>query len=184
MRRQDGLILLVFMLLSLLTVYYGRAISFTKKESPAFCLQGEGEITVFLGRGFPDFGVHRFFDGATPRGVIQMAAMPMAAEISSDDFWELPLLSGEALEVFWKDNQVVGIKRNFMPAGQRMALGIALHPDRMSEADWQALPRVGPVLARRIVLDRQKNGDFGSLAAVQRVKGVGSGLVARWKKFF
>jgi competence protein ComEA len=184
MRRQDGLILLVFVLLGLLAAYHGRVVSFAEEDSPAFCLQREGEITVFLGKGFPDPGVYRFFDGATPRFVIQMAGMAVAAGIPSTDRPRLPLLSGEALEVSWKDNQVVGIKRKFMPAGQRMALGIALHPDRMNETDWQALPGIGPVLAKRIVLERQKNGDFGCLEAVQRVKGVGPGLAARWKTFF
>jgi competence protein ComEA len=40
----------------------------------------------------------------------------------------------------------------------------------------EALPRIGPVLARRIVEDREANGPFGSLDGLQRVRGVGPAL--------
>lgn len=40
----------------------------------------------------------------------------------------------------------------------------------------EALPRIGPVLARRIIEDRNTNGPFGSLEGFQRVRGVGPAL--------
>ena len=40
----------------------------------------------------------------------------------------------------------------------------------------EALPRIGPVLARRIVDDRNNNGAFGSLDGFQRVRGIGPAL--------
>ncbi|MCP3177174.1 helix-hairpin-helix domain-containing protein [Desulfuromonas sp. KJ2020] len=54
----------------------------------------------------------------------------------------------------------------------------------MSLADWTVLPGVGPKLAERIEKDRQKNGDFGSLEALQRVKGIGPKRINSWKFFF
>src|SRR5689334_19958236 len=42
-----------------------------------------------------------------------------------------------------------------------------------------ALPGVGPVLARRIILDRERRGPFGSLANLRRVKGIGPTLASR-----
>jgi competence protein ComEA len=71
-----------------------------------------------------------------------------------------------------------------MPASQRMALGIPLHPDRMSGEDWEALAGIGPRMALAIEEDRQRNGDFGSLARLQRVKGVGPKRLAGWEQFF
>ena len=76
------------------------------------------------------------------------------------------------------------LKFGWMRAGKRMALGIALHPDRMSSLDWADLPGIGPVLAERIVVDRQKNGDFGGLAHVQRVDGIGEKKIVALKKWF
>jgi hypothetical protein len=45
--------------------------------------------------------------------------------------------------------------------------------DVASETDIERLPRVGPVLARRIVEDRTANGAFGSMQGFERVRGVG-----------
>src|SRR5438105_7073460 len=42
-----------------------------------------------------------------------------------------------------------------------------------------ALPGVGPVLARRIVVDREKRGPFGSIAKLRPVKGSGPALAVR-----
>ena len=48
--------------------------------------------------------------------------------------------------------------------------------DEATAAQLEALPRVGPALARRIVEDRAANGPFGSLEALQRVKGIGPAM--------
>jgi competence protein ComEA len=53
-----------------------------------------------------------------------------------------------------------------------------IDPDVATEADLVRLPRVGPALARRIVADRDSLGPFGSLEALQRVKGIGPALAA------
>jgi len=50
--------------------------------------------------------------------------------------------------------------------------------DVATETEIEALPRVGPVLARRIVADRSANGPFGSLAGFTRVRGVGPAMAA------
>lgn len=43
----------------------------------------------------------------------------------------------------------------------------------------EALPGIGPALARRIVADRDANGAFGSLGGLQRVRGIGPRLAER-----
>jgi competence protein ComEA len=53
----------------------------------------------------------------------------------------------------------------------------AVDVDRASAAELETLPRVGPVLARRIVADRDSLGPFGSLAGLGRVKGVGDAML-------
>ena len=46
--------------------------------------------------------------------------------------------------------------------------------DRATEGEIEALPWVGPALARRIVANRDSFGPFGSLDALGRVKGMGA----------
>ncbi|HUF29148.1 MAG TPA: helix-hairpin-helix domain-containing protein [Gemmatimonadaceae bacterium] len=51
--------------------------------------------------------------------------------------------------------------------------------DLAPRADIDALPWIGPVLAARIVADRDSLGPFGSMEGFQRVKGVGPGMARR-----
>ncbi|NUS99341.1 MAG: helix-hairpin-helix domain-containing protein [Gemmatimonadaceae bacterium] len=62
-------------------------------------------------------------------------------------------------------------KRAASPAGP-------VDMDRASADEIEALPRIGPALAQRIVADRDANGPFGSLEGLQRVRGVGPAMAA------
>jgi competence ComEA-like helix-hairpin-helix protein len=73
------------------------------------------------------------------------------------------------------------------PAAHRdsiLALARPLGPDeridadRATAAELARLPRVGLALAKRIVADREARGPFGGPGGLDRVPGVGSGLLA------
>ena len=49
--------------------------------------------------------------------------------------------------------------------------------DVATAAELERLPRVGPALAARIVADRDSLGAFGSLRALERVRGVGPAML-------
>lgn len=55
--------------------------------------------------------------------------------------------------------------------------------DTAGPDELAALPWIGAGLAARIVSDRAIRGPFGSLAALQRVRGIGPGLAARIAPF-
>jgi competence ComEA-like helix-hairpin-helix protein len=65
-----------------------------------------------------------------------------------------------------------------------LALARPLGPDERIDADRATaselarLPRVGLALAKTIVADREAHGPFGGLAALDRVPGVGAGLLS------
>jgi competence protein ComEA len=77
--------------------------------------------------------------------------------------------------------QVAGIAQQPQPTGP------ALHRDYKGRLDLDvataseidAIPGVGPTLAKRIVADRMANGAFRELTALQRVRGVSVKLLAR-----
>src|ERR1041385_4103002 len=50
--------------------------------------------------------------------------------------------------------------------------------DRAGPEEIARLPRVGPGLAKRIVADRAARGPFGGLQGLDRVPGVGGGLLS------
>ena len=71
----------------------------------------------------------------------------------------------------------------FPPPGPRIDIGARqarkdpgrtrIDLDRASAAEIEALPRIGPALARRIVANRDSQGPFRTLQSLRRVKGVG-----------
>lgn len=67
-------------------------------------------------------------------------------------------------------DSIVALARPLEP-GKRIDL------DRAGAQEIARLPRVGLALAKRIVADRESGGPFGSLAGLDRVPGVGPGLL-------
>ena len=51
--------------------------------------------------------------------------------------------------------------------------------NRAGPSELDALPGIGPVLARRIVEHRSRNGGFRSLEELRAVRGIGPSLIAR-----
>ena len=155
------------------------------QEPPAFSLREPGGIRVLLGAGFPSPGVHQFFDGITVRSVTELtglAGTSSGAEARAGA--DAGLIDGMALTIGNSGGMQGEVERGWMPARQRMALGIPLHPDRMSREDWVSLPGIGVKLAAEIENDRQNYGDFGRFEALERVKGLGPAKLKVLRPFF
>lgn len=58
-----------------------------------------------------------------------------------------------------------------------LAAGERIDLDRASALELTRLPRVGIGLAKRIIQDREQHGPFGNLEALDRVPGIGPGLL-------
>ena len=129
-------------------------------------------------------GVYQLNDGLSVLDVIELTIFSSGHLSPSAESYVKPAINGARYGIAKKDQKIEIVQRGWMSAGKRIALGIALHPDRMSSSDWVALPGIGKKLAEKIHTDRQKNGDFGSLDALKRVKGVGPGRIATWRTFF
>lgn len=59
-----------------------------------------------------------------------------------------------------------------------LGAGETIDLDQAGAAEIARLPRVGAGLARKIVADREARGPFGALAGLDRVPGIGPGLMA------
>jgi competence ComEA-like helix-hairpin-helix protein len=64
-------------------------------------------------------------------------------------------------------------------APQSGSAGPALNLNRATVVDLEALPGIGPSLARRIVADREARGPFATVQTLDRIPGIGPALVAR-----
>jgi competence protein ComEA len=94
------------------------------------------------------------------------------------------LTSGDVLTLSVAERQPAVLAMESMSARERMLLGIPLDPDQLGIEEWALLPGIGPVLAARIVADRQINGAFGSLDALARVPGIADGKLAGVRRYF
>lgn len=175
-------LLLLTLLVSLL-VHSGRSI-FGDEGRPAFFLAPAPQNLLLLEGDFARGGLHQYSDGEGYSSVIIMAAAPgTMVHLEQGADWSRPQ-PGQVLSGRRVDEKNIAVSVGWMPARQRIALGIPLHPDRMSRADWEALPGIGPKLALAVELDRQENGDFGTLEALDRVRGIGPKRIEAWRKFF
>ena len=154
------------------------------EDPPFFSSPEENCVYVQLSGPGLSSGVYQLNDDLSILDVINLTVVRPGDTSWSTDAASAPVLNGAKYAVTKKEQKIEFVQRGWLPAGQRMALGIALHPDRMNRSDWVVLPGVGEKLAERIEIDRQKNGDFGSLDALARVRGIGPGKIESWRTFF
>ncbi len=94
------------------------------------------------------------------------------------------LMSGDVLEMLRDSGQRIDVTVKKMPVNEKIILGIPLDINRMDAEDWDSLPGIGPVMALRILSDRQINGDYRSVSDLQRVPGTGKNKIKQLEKFF
>jgi len=154
------------------------------QDAPAFVVGASEGIRVALGDGFSSPGIRQFSDGMTLNDVMVLTHAAGQGEPVAPAGGAAALIDGMALVIVENPPGTRQLQTAWMPARQRLALGIPLHPDRMSHADWVALPGIGVQLATRIEADRQKYGDFGRFEALERVKGIGPGKLRALRQYF
>ena len=184
MPRGSRLTIWCIALLLSLSLYFKGRVPTEKGEGAALFRAPAGKVTVRLAGDFPRPGLYLFPDGVSPLTAIKMTLpdvpLPRAAGSQSRG----RLVSGDILTLKLAGSQYAGFSLESMGVKERMLLGIPLDPDLMEPADWSCLPGIGPVLSGRIAADRHKNGAFGSLDGLLRVRGIGPGKLAAIRKYF
>lgn len=178
------------LVLWLLSAFLGTALLFSGHEADhkgvpvAFLHYTSGGKTVRLKGCVPNPGIYRFPDHSRVATVINMTAPSIAGKVADKTILEKDLQNGDIIEAVAKDREHIDITIYKMRAKERILLGIPLVPDQMDFADWDALPGIGPELAKNIMDNRQKYGDFGSFGALQRVPGIGEKKLKVLKRYF
>jgi competence protein ComEA len=176
---------LLLLLILGLTYYDLGRLSSSHEERPALRLSVKPGTQILLrdSSGKLD-GIHQISDVLQLISVINMADLSLSDSVRREFLEKQDLCCGKMLKLQVVGGIVVAAEFGWMPAATRIVLGIPLDVNRMSESDWQDLPGIGPSLASAIANDRHKNGDFGSLNELKRVKGVGLKRIEGWKTFF
>ena len=154
------------------------------EDSPALMYQKQKHIFIELSGADLIPENRQLSDGLHVFDAIKLTNPPRGDFYIAPDMPRISVVTGEKISVVKKQRQINLLHDGWIPSGQRIALGIPLHPDQMDRDDWMALPGIGEVLADRIEIDRQKNGEFGSLSALRRVKGIGKKTIENLNSFF
>lgn len=178
-----GHALVILILLGTLACHLGRWSYPERDEPPAFVVSTSNLVTIEV-VGTDGAGVYQFHDGAQLESVMKLTHKIPGVKLRTQLGSMSPPVTGELFNFNELSGEVKTFERRWMPASHRILCGIPLHPDRMSQEDWEILPGVGPKLAAAIENDRQKNGDFVVFQALDRVKGVGPKKLEQWKTYF
>lgn len=96
----------------------------------------------------------------------------------------IPVINGDALQLHIRGGESASVIRGAIPVPERLIMGIPLDLNTISEADLDKLSGVGPALARRIALYRQKNGGRMSVQDLELVEGIGEKKFAALRNYF
>jgi competence protein ComEA len=178
---------LVFLLLAAVLLFFlfhsGHGVP--SKEVPvAFLPSPSPPVAVEVAGDVQAPGIYRLPHGSTVASVINLTTPYSENAVSDPVTLAAVLKSGDLLRVRSMGRQHIEITIDAMKAKERMILGIPLDPDHMSSDDWDALPGIGPVIAKKIIDDRQKYGGFGGLDNLQRVPGIGKSKIERLRPYF
>ena len=154
----------------------GASVAFLPFTSPCQTIRIEGEVK--------SPGTYAFNREHTLVDVIKLTGELVPGQNSESIQFQQSISSGDLIVVKNENSQCLEIELKTMRTHERLLLGIPLEPDKMDFADWSALPGVGPVLAERIMNERQKYGDFQSILALKNVPGFGEKKIADMKKYF
>lgn len=183
MERSRRLIFLAAAILSATLFLKGHAPSH-RNGDVAFLPFTSSGVTIRLKLDTKTSGVYILPKGVTVGDVIKLTAAVPGVASQASPLLDTRLVPGDVLEVTGGNPQPTEISLKKMKAGERLLLGIPLHPDRMDIDDWVSLPGIGAKMARVIVEDRQNNGDFCSVETLRRVPGIGEKKMDMVRKFF
>lgn len=167
------LILLCVVALSIPVFYKGRP-SREYSIPAAFSVMSSTQKYVRISGAVRHPGIY-----VTTVNAMTIAAIKMADPISPDvqglsGFNAAEIVSnGMALHLAIQPDGAQMLTKSSMSTSERLVMGIPLDINTMSEADFDRVPGIGPLMAKRIVMYRQSNGGFMVVSDLQLIEGIG-----------
>lgn len=149
----------------------------TSQEVPAraaFQALSSGRVSVKIIGDVLHPGIYQVAANSLAAIVIKLAE-PLGAlkPYKMDAVAVRPLLNGSAVKLSLLPDGSPLLTVYQMTVPECLVLGIPLDISKMSEADFDRLPGIGPALAMRIIEFRQKNGGILSVEDLAAIEGIG-----------
>lgn len=179
------LLLLTIVFLSLIPAVLKSRSDRDIRPPAAFPVSGDSRIIVRVTGSVRFPGIYNLAANNVTADAIMMAEpLKPCIDKTFSDAGRVNLSNGDILTVEFDKNGGVVIARGSMAAKERIVLKIPLDINKMSVADFDALPGIGPSLAKRIVVFRQNNGGSMYVKQLQSIEGIGEKGYHRLKKYF
>ena len=163
------------------------ALFLVRESSRPFCRErsaGQGGVTIRIEGDCIKPGIYHFKNEVPLGTVINMTVPFLRSIVGDSSAFNKKLSSGDVVTIPVSKSEHAEITRDGMPIAEKMLLGIPLDPNVLTADEWENLPRIGPSLAKRIVADRQYNGDFLAVRDLERVPGIGAATVKQLEGYF
>lgn len=127
---------------------------------------------------------------AVNASTMTMSVIKMAEPISRialflpDGIELLPVNNGSNYNVSINSRGYANVEQKDIPASQRILLKIPLEINSMSATDLESLPGIGPVLSRKIIEYRHKNGGKMKFSDLIMVEGIGEKKYLQLEEYF
>ncbi|MEI6207672.1 MAG: helix-hairpin-helix domain-containing protein [Desulfuromonadales bacterium] len=179
------LIILIIALLVSLPVAVKNRVSEVSSAPAAFPATSSRKVVVRVSGDVRHSGIYEVNANTLAGSVINMAVTnSVIKRIMPDNSGVRPVEHGTALNVKISGDGTGVITVGSIPAAERIVLDIPLDINSMSEIDFDRLPGVGPVMARRIVEYRQYIGGNMRVHDLLAVEGIGEMKYLAIRKYF
>ena len=178
------LILLCAVAISIPVLYKGRP-GRDHSIPAAFSIMSSTQKYVRISGAVRHPGIYAAPVNAMTITAIKMAdpVSPVVQGVSGIDAAEI-VSNGMALHLAVRTDGALLVTKSSMTTSERLVMGISLDINTMSEADFDRVPGIGPLMAKRIVLYRQKNGGLMAVSDLQLIEGIGKKKYKHLALFF
>lgn len=178
------ILLLCAIVISFPVIYKSRP-GADRSAGAAFSVQSSSRGYVRINGEVRHAGMYAIPANKMAIGAIKMAVpvsshVNMFADINAGEYLD----NGTALHVSSRPDGVLVLTKSLMSTNERIVMGVALDINSMNEADFDRIPGIGPVMAKRIVAYRQNNGGLMAAADLINVAGIGDKKYKQLMKYF
>jgi len=165
---QRGLLMLLTLLLGAWALH--GLVSFQRERST---IMSVNQLYILITGEVRNAGVYGFNREPSLGELLNRAGGPQSGLISGE-FKAFPnLAQGTSLHIS-SENGRLRISPGSLPACYKVTLGIPLSLNTASETELEAIPHIGPSLARKIIHHRSRNGPFTAVEQIKPLPGVGN----------
>jgi competence protein ComEA len=165
---QRGLLMLLTLLLGAWALH--GLVSFQRERG---AIVNVNQLYVLITGEVRDAGVYGFNREPGLSELLNRAGGLLAGLVSEEPKAFPELAQGTSVHISM-ENGHLRISPGSLPAYYKVTLGIPLSLNTASETELQAVPYIGPSLARKIIDHRSRNGPFTAVEQIKSLPGVGN----------